>query len=158
MKFVQFCGSLSLFAFLALPMSAQEVVAMKVAAPELKGIDDWVNSNPFTLKDQKGKVVILHFWTFGCINCIHNYPAYAAWHKDFSEKGVTVLGVHTPEFDGEKVVDKIKAKVKDNKIEYPIAIDNGRKTWQAWENQFWPAVYLIDKRGDVRFRWYGELN
>ncbi len=69
-----------------------------------------------------------------------------------------MLGVHTPESEGEKVVEKVRAKVKENKIEYPIAIDNAGKTWQAWDNRYWPAVYLIDKKGDVRFRWYGELN
>src|SRR5207244_5896329 len=80
------------------------------------------------------------------------------WHKDFSNKGLVILGVHTPETDGEKKIDSVRQKVKDHKIEYPVAVDGGLRTWKAWGNQFWPSVYLIDKQGYVRYRWDGELN
>jgi peroxiredoxin len=136
---------------------AQQPVAMRIPAPELQGIDEWINSKPTSLSDLKGKVVVLHFWTFGWINCIRN-PWYAGWHKDFAEKGLTVIGVHTPETDEEKKIEKIRKKVKDNGIKYPVAVDGRALTWQAWENQYWPTVYLIDKKGDVRYRWDGELN
>ena len=137
---------------------AREPVALKTAAPELKGIENWINSKPLTLKELRGKVVVLHFWTFGCINCVHNYPWYAGWHKDFSEKGLVIVGVHTPETDGEKNIERVRQKVKDHKIKYAVAEDSAGKTWKAWGNQFWPSVYLIDKKGYVRYRWDGELN
>lgn len=127
------------------------------AAPEFEGVADWVNSKPLTIKEQKGKVVALHFWTFGCANCIHNYGWYNGWHKDFAAKGLTVIGVHTPEFSHEAKVDQVRDKVKRNNIEYPIAVDNGSKVWKAWDNHYWPTVYLIDKKGTVRFKWEGEL-
>jgi thiol-disulfide isomerase/thioredoxin len=136
----------------------QQPAKMKVRAPELKGIDEWINSKPTSLNDLKGKVVVVHFWAFGCINCIHNQPHYTAWHKDFAKKGLTIIGVHTPETAAEKKIENVRKKVKDNGMKYPIAVDGSYKTWQAWGNRFWPCVYLIDKKGNVRYRWEGELN
>jgi peroxiredoxin len=89
---------------------------------------------------------------------VRNYPWYAGWHKDFSDKGVVVLGIHTPETEGEKKLDNVRQKVKEHAINYPIAVDSTGKTWQAWSNRYWPTVYLIDKEGYVRYRWDGELN
>lgn len=143
---------------LAAPAPAEEPVAMKVAAPDVRGTDTWINTKPLALKDLRGKVVVVHFWTFGCVNCVHNLPHYNGWHKDYAEKGVTVLGVHTPETAGEADVDAVRRKVKDFGIKYPVAVDGEAKTWQAWGNQFWPSVYLVDKQGNVRYRWDGELN
>jgi thiol-disulfide isomerase/thioredoxin len=137
---------------------AQQPASMKIAAPALQGIDEWINSKPLSLKDLKGKVVVVHFWTFGCINCIHNYPSYKGWHKDFADKGVVVIGIHTPETRAEKKIDIIRKMVKDNGMKYPIAVDGSAKTWQAWGNRYWPSVYLIDKKGNGRYRWDGELN
>jgi peroxiredoxin len=137
---------------------AQEPAAMKIPAPELQGIEEWINSKPVQLQDLRGRVVVVHFWTFGCINCIHNYTSYSAWHKDFADKGVTIIGVHTPETDGEKKLDAVRKKVKSNKMTYPIAADTDGKTWAAWGNRWWPSIYLIDKKGNVRYRWDGELN
>ncbi len=138
--------------------SAQQPVALNVAAPELEGITAWINSKPLKLADLKGQVVVLHFWTHGCINCIHNYPYMKAWHKKYAGKGVTVLGIHTPELAAEKQRSRIEKKVKENKLEFAIAVDNDAKTWKAWNNQYWPCVYLIDKKGVVRYGWQGELN
>src|SRR5262249_15666227 len=90
--------------------------------------------------------------------CVHNYPWYRGWHEKFGPKGVTVLGIHTPESPGERVVGQIQKKAKDNKLEYPIAVDNATKNWQAWANVYWPSTYLVDKKGRVRYWWYGELN
>ena len=137
---------------------AQEPAVFQVPAPEVTGITAWLNTEPLTLADLKGKVVVLHFWTHGCINCIHNYPHMKAWHEQFSEKGVTVLGVHTPEFETEKNVERIKKKAKEYDLKFPIAVDNAAKTWKAWNNGWWPCVYLIDKKGIVRYGWAGELN
>lgn len=142
----------------AAPGPAQEPVTMEVPAPELDGIEAWVNSKPLALRHLKGKVVVLHFWTFGCVNCIRNYPAYLGWHKEFAEKGVVVLGVHTPETEGERVVERVRDMVKRHAIKYPVAVDGAAKTWKAWDNRWWPCTYLIDKEGYVRFRWDGELN
>jgi peroxiredoxin len=140
------------------PAVAQEPVAMNIPAPELQGIEEWINAKPMAWKDLKGQVVVLHFWTFGCINCIHNYPCYAGWHEDFAGKGVTIIGVHTPESDGEKKIEAVRKKVKDNGMKYAVAVDSEGKTWAAWGNRWWPSIYLIDKKGSVRYRWDGELN
>ena len=105
----------------------------------------------------KGKVVVVHFWTHSCINCINNYPHMRAWTEAYKEKDVFILGIHTPEFDVEKKVAKIQAKVKENKLTFPIAVDNEGANWKAWSNRYWPCVYLVDKKGNVRYRWEGEL-
>jgi thiol-disulfide isomerase/thioredoxin len=131
---------------------------MKVPAPEFKEIDEWLNSKPLDWKALKGKVVVVHFWAFGCINCIRNYPHYKAWHEAFKDKGVVILGVHTPETEAERKLESVKEKVAANKMAYPVAVDGQGKTWAAWDNRYWPAVYLVDRKGNVRYRWYGELN
>lgn len=89
---------------------------------------------------------------------MRNYPWYKGWHDQFAKKGVTLLGVHTPETEGEAKVEQVKKKVKEIGFAFPIAVDNDQKNWQAWGNRWWPSVYLIDKKGDVRYRWDGELN
>lgn len=89
---------------------------------------------------------------------MRNYPWYKGWHDDFGKKGLVVLGVHTPETEAEKKLESVKAKVKANKMEYPVAIDGAGKTWAEWDNRYWPGIYLVDKKGVVRYRWYGELN
>jgi thiol-disulfide isomerase/thioredoxin len=127
-------------------------------APELTEVSDWINSKPLKLTDQKGKVVVVHFWTNGCINCIHNYPHYRAWSEKYKDsKNWLMVGIHTPEFDAEKNVDQIKAKAKKNDLTFAIAVDNKQANWRAWRNQYWPCVYLVDKAGNVRYRWAGEL-
>src|SRR5580700_3206448 len=148
---------LSVAPTVARPAVAQEHGAMNVRAPELKGIEEWINTKPLALKDLKGQVVVLHFWTFGCINCYHNLPSYASWQKDFGDKGVTIIGVHTPETDGEKQIEAVRTKVKDYDIKYAVAVDSGGKSWAAWGNRWWPCIYLIDKKGKVRYKWEGEL-
>lgn len=129
-----------------------------VPAPELTEVADWINSKPLKLADQKGKVVVVHFWTHGCINCIHNYPHYRGWSAKYKDnKDWLMVGIHTPEFDAEKDIDQIKAKAKKNDLTYAIAVDNKQANWKAWRNQYWPCVYLVDKTGNVRYRWAGEL-
>jgi peroxiredoxin len=131
-----------------------------VPTPELQGAeakDTWVNSEPLSLAGLRGQVVVVHFWTFGCGNCIHNYPWYRAWQRDFAPRGVTVIGIHTPETPGERDVARVRQKAKDNGLVFPILIDNQRRNWEAWGNSVWPSVYLVDRRGRVRYWWYGEL-
>lgn len=127
-------------------------------APELEGIARFLGSEAIALRDLRGKVIALHFWTFSCSNCIANLPHYNAWHRDYAKKGLVVLGVHTPEFDHEAKIDNVAAKLRELEIDYPVAIDNEFKTWKAWRNRFWPTVHLIDHKQQVRASWVGELN
>jgi peroxiredoxin len=140
------------------PFDLSQIKPFLVPAPELRGKQTWVNSKPLTLAGLRGQVVVVHFWTFGCINCIHNYAAYRNWQKTFAQKGVTLVGIHTPETDGEHSVEKLREKTKENELTFPILVDNERENWKAWSNNIWPAVYLVDKQGRIRYWWYGELN
>lgn len=127
-------------------------------APELTDVTAWVNTKPLKLADQKGRVVVLHFWTHGCFNCVNNYPHYRAWQKAYKDnEAFLMVGVHTPEFRAERDVDAIKAQVKKHELDFAVAVDNDGKNWKAWNNRYWPCVYLIDKTGAVRERWEGEL-
>ncbi len=128
-------------------------------APELVG-GPWLNTpngGPITLASRRGKVTVVEFWTFGCSNCRANLPAYAKWHQQFQNKGVEIIGVHTPEFDSEKNVENVKAQLQKLKIDYPVLIDNQNKNWRNWNQHYWPTVYLVDKAGNVRAKWEGEL-
>jgi len=127
-------------------------------APEIVGIDQWINSKPVTLAEMRGTVVALHFYTSGCINCIHNLPHYNKWSDTFPDDRFVVIGIHTPETQREHIVEQVRTKAKQAGMLYPIAIDNNKETWNAWANHVWPAVYLVDKSGFVRYWWYGELN
>lgn len=127
-------------------------------APELRGVETWINDGPVSLAQLRGNVVILHFYTFGCINCIRNLPHYVAWQKHFAGRPVRLVGIHRPETQGERVVEKVREKAAETGLTHPIAIDNDSQNWDAWANNVWPAVYLIDKQGFVRYWWYGELN
>ncbi|REK10234.1 MAG: thioredoxin [Planctomycetota bacterium] len=127
-------------------------------APELRNVQSWINSDPLSLEKLRGKVVVVHFWAFGCINCIRNLPHYQAWHEKFPESEVAIIGLHTPETSAERDLNNLRANVKQREIEYPVAFDAEAANWQAWGNNFWPAVYLIDREGRVRYWWYGELN
>ncbi len=102
--------------------------------------------------------MILHFWTFGCINCQHNYPTLKAWQKAFAKKGVTIIGVHTPETPAERNNQNVRKSTKKNGLTYPIVVDPEGTTWKTWGNRMWPSTYLIDKNGFVRYRWDGEFN
>jgi thiol-disulfide isomerase/thioredoxin len=138
--------------------SAPGKATAPVPAPEFARATTWINSKPLKLADQKGKVVVVHFWTNGCINCIHNYPHYRAWQEKYkAEKNFLLVGIHTPEFDAEKDVDRIKDRLAKNQLTFAVAVDNEKANWKAWNNQFWPCVYLVDKTGIVRHRWEGEL-
>lgn len=125
-------------------------------APELAGLQNWINSNPQTLAELRGKVVYVDFWTYSCINCIRNNPYIQSWYDRYQGDGFTVLGIHAPEFAFEKVPANVEKAVHDQKITYPVALDNDFTTWAAFENQYWPAGYLIDADGQVRRVHYGE--
>lgn len=126
------------------------------AAPELTGLQDWINSDPVTLQSLKGKVVLVDFWTYSCINCVRTLPHLQGWYDAYKDKGLVIIGVHAPEFAFEKVPENVQKAVAERKLTYPIALDNNFSTWQAYENRFWPAHYLIDKNGKVRQTHFGE--
>ncbi len=125
-------------------------------APELKNIADWINSDPQTIASLKGKVVLIDFWTYSCINCQRTQPYLNAWYDKYKDDGLVILGVHAPEFAFEKVAENVQDAVLEAQIKYPVALDNDFATWQAYENRYWPAKYLIDKDGQVRYTHFGE--
>lgn len=131
-------------------------VANPYQAPEITGIQDWINSDPLTLEQLKGKVVIIDFWTYSCINCIRTQPYLNAWYDKYKDKGLVILGIHAPEFAFEKLPKNVQKAVTEAKIKYPVGLDNDFATWQAYDNKFWPAKYLIDKNGLVRYTHFGE--
>jgi len=126
-------------------------------APELVDSGEWVNSGPLTIHALAGKVVVLHFYAFGCSNCIHNYPTYLEWQERFRNKDVVILGIHTPETASEQDSATVKTKAADANLQFPILIDGTKANWKAWGNSMWPSVYLVDKRGYLRHFWPGEL-
>ncbi len=127
-------------------------------APELTGNQAWINSSPLKLSDLKGKVVIVDFWTYSCINCIRTLPYMNTWYGKYKDKGLVIIGVHTPEFAFEKELPNVQKAVKDFGIEYPVVQDNDYATWNAYGNHYWPAKYIIDKDGYIRYTHFGEGN
>ncbi len=128
------------------------------AAPEFIPGGKWFNSEPLTISQLKGKVVLVDFWTYTCINCIRTLPYIKSWNEKYKDKGLVIIGVHTPEFEFEKNADNVEKALKDFQITYPVMQDNNYDTWNAYENQYWPAKYLIDKNGKVRMTHFGEGN
>ncbi|WP_053225667.1 cytochrome c biogenesis protein DipZ [Solirubrobacter soli] len=125
-------------------------------APDFAGNDRWFNSKPLTLASLRGRVVLIDFWTYTCINCIRTFPHLKAWDAKYRSKGLTIVGVHSPEFGFEKKASNVERAIRQNGIQYPVAQDNELATWNAWSNQYWPAEYLIDARGNVRYANFGE--
>ncbi|MBP2614430.1 cytochrome c biogenesis protein DipZ [Agrobacterium pusense] len=125
-------------------------------APSLDGAVEWLNSPPLAREDLRGKVVLIDFWTYSCINCIRTLPYVRAWAKKYRDQGLVVIGVHAPEFAFEKKIDNVRQAVAGFKIEYPVAIDNDYRIWRAFDNSYWPAHYLIDAKGQIRYHHFGE--
>ena len=125
-------------------------------AAELTGIDAWINSDPLTIEQLRGKVVLVDFWTYTCINCIRTFPFLKLWNSRYADDGLVILGVHTPEFDFEKDYENVRQATRDNGIIWPVAQDNKYGTWEAYNNRAWPAKYLIDRNGVVRYSHFGE--
>lgn len=127
-------------------------------APSLDGAVEWLNSQPLTTEQLRGKVVLVDFWTYSCINCIRTIPYVKAWAEKYADQGLVVIGVHAPEFAFEKKVDNVNKAIADFKIGYPVAIDNDYSIWRAFKNSYWPAGYLIDAKGQIRYHHFGEGN
>jgi len=125
-------------------------------APEFAGISNWLNSEALTMEQLRGKVVLIDFWTYSCINCIRTLPYITEWQRKYSEKGLVIVGVHTPEFEFEKDAGNVQTALKRHGIEYPVAQDNNYRTWRAWSNRYWPAKYLVDQNGQVVYYHFGE--
>ena len=119
-------------------------------APQFTGIDTWINSRPLTIAGLRGKVVLVDFWTYSCINCLRTLPHLEAWYSRYHRRGLVIVGVHTPEFAFEHVVSNVREATKRLGVRYPVAIDNDYKTWDAYRNNVWPAEYLIDRSGRIR--------
>ncbi|MBW4677584.1 MAG: thioredoxin family protein [Desmonostoc geniculatum HA4340-LM1] len=124
--------------------------------PEFQGISQWLNSAPLSIADLKGNVVLVQFWTFGCINCQRTLPYITKWHQQYAAQGLKVIGIHTPEFAFERDTNNIKKALRQHQITYPVPIDNEYKTWNAYENQYWPHLFLADRQGLLRYDHIGE--
>jgi thiol-disulfide isomerase/thioredoxin len=126
------------------------------SAPNFVGISDWFNSKPLSVRQLRGKVVLVDFWTYSCINCLRTLPHLKAWWRDYRNKGLVIVGVHTPEFGFEGVPANVRAATKQLGVGWPVALDPKYETWKAYDNQYWPAEYLIDKQGQIRHEHFGE--
>jgi cytochrome c biogenesis protein CcdA/thiol-disulfide isomerase/thioredoxin len=133
-----------------------EALPVEGTFPALTGATAWLNSAPLTPEALKGKVVLIDFWTYSCINCLRSIPYVRAWAEKYKDKGLVVIGVHAPEFAFEKQIDNVKKAVADLKITYPVAIDNDYAIWRAFDNHYWPAHYFIDAQGRIRYHHFGE--
>ncbi|MGD9636810.1 MAG: redoxin domain-containing protein [Pirellulales bacterium] len=143
---------------LGAPFDFSKVGTGPALAPEFADIEAWIHSAPLKMESLRGQVVVVHFFAFGCYNCKNNYPWYREWQNDFAGKGVTIIGIHTPETTAEEDNAALQASLDENGLKFPVAVDKKKTMWTAWYNNIWPAVYIIDKRGRVRFWWYGELD
>jgi cytochrome c biogenesis protein CcdA/thiol-disulfide isomerase/thioredoxin len=125
-------------------------------APDFAGIAEWLNGPPLTMRGLRGKVVLIDFWTYSCINCLRTLPHVEAWDRLYRKDGLVIVGVHTPEFAFESVPSNVRGATKRLGVRYPVALDNQYGTWNAYGNQYWPAKYLIDRAGRVRYAHFGE--
>ncbi len=133
-----------------------DALPVLAVAPEITGINNWLNSEPLTLEELRGKVVIVDFWTYSCINCVRTLPYLTDWHDKYADDGLVILGIHTPEFEFEKDTQNVADALERFGIEYPVAQDNDYKTWRAYSNRYWPAKYIIDADGNLRYFHFGE--
>ncbi|EZP26486.1 cytochrome c biogenesis protein DipZ [Pseudomonas sp. RIT288] len=124
--------------------------------PSLSGAVQWLNSPALSAEDLRGKVVLVDFWTYDCINCQHTLPYVKEWEKKYAKDGLLVIGVHTPEYGYERIIENVREQVQKLGITYPVAIDNNYAIWRNFDNQYWPAHYLIDAKGQVRYSHFGE--
>jgi thiol-disulfide isomerase/thioredoxin len=140
----------------AVGSTAGSAIPNQTTAPEFAGIERWLNSQPLTMEGLRGKVVLVDFWTYSCINCINTLPYIKQWHEKYKDLGLVVVGVHTPEFPFEKSTANVQAALKRFDIRYPVAQDNRYATWSAYHNRYWPALYLVDAQGKIVYQHFGE--
>lgn len=129
-----------------------------VAAPEIIGsTKDWLNTDGKKITFEMGRVYLVHFWTFGCINCQRNLPIYSRWMTRYKNDPLTIIGIHTPETEREKDIKNVIEALEKWEITYPVVFDGQTINWKNWSQHYWPTVYLVDKKGHVRYYWMGEL-
>jgi thiol-disulfide isomerase/thioredoxin len=149
-------ASAAVLTFAASPSGGDLAPGAAPLTPAFQNIEAWHNSPPLQLDALRGKVVLVDFWTYTCINCLNHLPYVKDWHAKYKDQGLVVVGVHTPEFAFEKSQQNVKDAIARLKIEHAVAQDNGYATWKSFRNQYWPAVYLIDKQGKVVYSHFGE--
>ena len=125
-------------------------------APEFAGTQEWLNSEPLSLDALRGRVVLIDFWTYTCVNCIRTLPYLQSWHQRYADDGLVIVGVHTPEFEFEKRLDNVRQATIDEGVAWPVVQDNEFSVWRSYNNRYWPAKYLIDHTGVIRYRHFGE--
>ena len=135
--------------------SAEYKSSESATAPDL-ATGEWINSEPLRLQDLRGRVVLIEFWTFGCYNCRNTLPFVKSWNDRYRQKGLTVIGVHSPEFDEERKVESLRREVASLGISYPVVTDNDYQTWKAYDVEAWPTMFLLDKQGRIRWMHVGE--
>jgi peroxiredoxin len=140
------------------PFDTTQLKRIYPMAPEFVQVDEWINSKPTSLRELRGKVVLVHFYAFQCHNCHANFGHYQKWHEEFSNDEVVVIGIQTPETSLERNPSSVREAAKEKGMAYPIMLDLQSKNWAAWANTMWPTVYVIDKDGYLRHWWQGELN
>lgn len=138
------------------PTSATIQLPVEGELPSLQGANEWLNTQPLTAESLRGKVVLIDFCTYTCINWLRELPFVRAWHEKYKDQGLAVIGIHTPEFEFEKNLDNVRSALEDMNVDYPIAVDNDYAIWRAFKNQYWPALYFIDKQGRIRHHQFGE--
>ncbi len=132
------------------------VAATQSTAPDFTGLGNWFNSAPLKLADLRGNVVLVNFWTYGCVNCVNTLPHVTALYAKYKDRGFVVVGIHTPEFPFERSASNVQAALKRHGITYPVAQDNDSQTWNAYRNRYWPAQYIVDRNGKIVFQHDGE--
>lgn len=147
--------------FIAQPIldPKQDLVSVQASGkplPDFQGIQQWLNSTPLSISDLKGNVVLIQFWTFACINCQRTLPYITRWHRQYAAQGLKVIGIHTPEFVFEHDPNNIRKAIEKHQITYPVPVDNEYKTWKAYQNEYWPHLFLADRRGLMRYDHIGE--
>lgn len=130
----------------------------KKLAPDFIAGGEWINSKPLSIKDLRGKVVLVNIFVHSCINCHNSLPTLVSWYKKYKSQGFEIVGVHTPEFESDKDLNGAIANFKENGVTWPVVQDNNEATWNAYHNQFWPAFYIIDRNGVIRSTHAGEIS
>lgn len=154
--FLAAAGGLALLAALGLQASAGPGLPVEGRSPGFDGAVTWLNSVPLGQQQLRGKVVLVDFWTYSCINCIRTFPYVRAWADKYRSHGLVVVGVHTPEFKFEQDLGNLNTAVRRVKIDFPVAVDSDHRIWEAWGNRYWPALYLVDAHGRIRHHQFGE--
>jgi len=126
--------------------------AAQATAPDFVGLGNWFNSAPLKLADLRGKVVLVNFWTYGCVNCVNTLPHVTELYAKYKDRGFVVVGIHTPEFPFERSASNVQTALKRHRITYPVAQDNDSQTWNAYRNRYWPAQYIVDQNGKIVFQ------